>query len=221
MPSVAWDSENTARFAWFAVLWLCAVVGCYWFEGLPSLFFLPLLSGTIAGIVYFWLKLFFCREEFRRAMLVAGASLVPLLVVVPITIFSLLIAKEQARVQLFGAADGAERFAEIFGQEQLPSVSRIYAQGRGDRFSGHGRYRFQFQVEDLGAARELLSGVGFDEGAEWKSAPYLTRSPDEFPILWLPLASSDQLEPFHGPNDNRAWLDPVTYTVYMDVDRFP
>jgi len=221
MASTAWDSETFARLAWLAVLWLCAVVGCYWFEGLPSLLFFPLLSFAATGIVYSWLKLFFCREEFRRALLVAVASLVPLLAGVPITTIAALIAMEQARVQLLGATEGIERFGEIFGQEQLHSISRLYAQGRGDRFSGYGRYRFQFRVEDLESARELLSDACFVEGAVWSPTSGLTSSPSEFPIFWRPLVASDQLEPFHGPKNNRAWLDSVKNTVYMDVDRFP
>lgn len=153
-------------------------------------------------------------------MLILVAFLGALVFVGPTSVVAVVVAWPEARTQVLGAAEGKQRFSEILGRKRAASVSHIYAQGRGDRFSGYGRYRFQFQVADLGAARKLLSDAGFVEGGEWEPSPFLTSSPEEFPILWLPLASSDQLQPFHGPKNSRAWLDPVTYTVYMDVDRF-
>ena len=118
--------------------------------------------------------------------------------------------------QLVGAYWVAERLSADLGTEVEEVDSYVYALNHGD--SGCGRDWFQFQME-AAAAERLLERADFQPGGISSESYYAAGSPADYPLLWYPFLTGEQIEPFHRRGGvDRAWLDHKQGVVYLDLD---
>jgi len=121
----------------------------------------------------------------------------------------------ELRVQLVGDQSASERFVGDFGPANSEVSTFVYADWRGDSIPSRDRFQFRMSPDK---ARPLLREAGFQAGAGWAPDYYASDSPEEFPVLWYPLWTSERLESFtRDEGYDRAWLDSYWGVVYLDL----
>ena len=115
-------------------------------------------------------------------------------------------------------AQSARCFERTFGEPPDDGISMVYTVwrsfDRGIFVDSDAPYLLQFSVSSADDARRRLREAGFLRSCGETVSYWNVYSPSDFPLLWLPLTTSPELERWCADR-GVAWLDSDELAVYM------